>query len=377
MTRRGARVGLLALGALAVAALPGRRAPAARQDLAARPSAGPRDLAPPSSAIVAPTFEALAAMLADPAGPREIALLSATYRGDLVIKRPVALHGRAGTILEGSGTGTVVTVSAADLLLEDVVVRRSGRRHTAEDAGVKASGERVRLAHARVEDTLFGVSLLDCKACVVEHVHVIGRAEDPGHAEGAQDQSRGDGIKLWEAHGSSVRGCLVERARDLVVWYTRHATLDGNVVRNSRYGTHFMYAHDAVVRGSHLERNVVGIFVMYSMRMTIERNVIAGARGAAGVGLGFKDSDAIRVRGNWLVANTTGTYLDNTPRTRAAPVTFEGNVIALNDVALRFHSSLPGLSFRGNELRQNPTLVEVDGGGDALAVELRRNHYSD
>ncbi len=377
MTTRSARLlprpalGLLALGALAVAALSGRLAPAApaADGPVAQPSAGPRDGAPPPAAVVAPTFEALAAMVADPDGPREIALLGATYRGDLVVKRPVAIHGRAGTILEGTGAASVVTVSAKDVLVEDVVVRRSGRRHTAEDAGFKASGERVRLAHARIEDTLFGVSLLDCRQCQVDRVHVIGRDEDP--------ELRGDGIKLWEAHGSSVHHCLVERARDLVVWYTRHATLDGNVVRESRYGTHFMYAHDAVVRGSRLERNVVGIFVMYSLRMTLERNVIAGARGAAGVGLGFKDSDAIQIRGNWLVANTTGTYLDNTPRTRAEPVVFEGNVIALNEVALRFHSSLPGLSFRGNDFRQNPTLVEVDGGGDALAVELRGNHYSD
>jgi nitrous oxidase accessory protein len=355
---------LLVLMAMSIAACG-----AAQGGPSADPLVGPRDVPPPLAAVIAPSFEALAAMVADPSGPREIALEATTYRGDLVIARPVAIFGRKGTILEGTGTTSVVTVSGADVTLSDVTLRRSGRKQKAEDAGFKVSGTRIRIAHARIEDTLFGVSLLDCKQCEIEGVHVIGREDDP--------ELRGDGIKLWEAHGSKVLGCLVERARDIVVWYTRHALLDGNVVRNSRYGTHFMYAHDAVVRRSRLENNVVGIFVMYSVRMTIERNLLAGARGAAGMGLGFKDSDAITVRGNWLVANTTGTHLDNTPRTPAQPVVFEGNVIALNDVALRFHNSLPGLSFRGNDLRQNPAIVEIDGGGDAHAVVFRRNHYSD
>jgi nitrous oxidase accessory protein len=131
------------------------------------------------------------------------------------------------------------------------------------------------------------------------------------------------------------------------------------------------------VRRSHIEKNVVGVFVMYSTRLRVEENVVAGARGAAGIGLGFKDSDGVQVRGNWLVANTVGTYLDNTPRTSADPVDFDGNVVALNDVALRLNTSESGLSFRGNDFHQNAVMIEVDGGGDALFVAMRGNHYSD
>ncbi len=331
--------------------------------------AGPRDSGLFPGAVVARDFEELASLVADPRGPRDIALGAGIYRGDLLVKRPVAIHGTKGAIVEGTGSGTVVTVKASDVLLENVTLRHSGRRHTREDAGFKATGTGVRIVNVRVEDALFGISLQECTRCEVVGAWVVGTDDDP--------ELRGDGIKLWESHESQVRGCLVERARDLVVWYTRHATLEDNTVREGRYGTHFMYAHDATVRGSHLEGNVVGIFVMYSRRMLLERNVLAGARGAAGMGLGFKDSDAITVRGNWLVANTAGVYLDNTPRTADEPAKFEGNVVALNDVALRMHGAEAGLSFEGNELRQNAALIEVDGGGSALAVALRRNHYTD
>ena len=177
--------------------------------------------------------------------------------------------------------------------------------------------------------------------------------------------------------GPAPAGASVERSRDLVVWYTRRATLEGNVVRGSRYGSHFMYAHDAVVRQSRFERNVVGVFVMYSRRLRVDGNVMAGAHGAAGVGLGFKDSDAVDVRGNWLVANTTGVYIDNTPRTPEEAVTFDGNVLALNDVALRLHSAAEGLHVRGNDFRDNGAVIEVSGGGNALSVDVRGNHFSD
>ncbi len=340
-------------------------------DAAARAlvNVGPRERAPAPGAVVARTFDELAALVHDEAGPSEIELLPQVYRGDLTINRPVAIRGDRLAVLEGTGSGSVVTIAANDVTIENVAVRHSGRRNTAEDSGIKARGERVRVADVDVSDVLFGVSFEACKQCTVERAHVRGLGGDA--------ELRGDGIKLWEANDSVVRGCLVEHARDLVVWYTRRAVLEDNTVIGGRYGAHFMYAHDAVVRRSHFEKNVVGIFVMYSLRLRVEDNVLAGARGAAGIGLGFKDSDAVQVRGNWIVANTVGTYLDNTPRTTAEPVHFDDNLIALNDVAMRMNTTESGLFFQGNDFHQNAELIEVSGGGDAMSVAMRGNHYSD
>lgn len=262
----------------------------------------------------------------------------------------------------------MLSIEADDVTAEHLTIRNSGHRHTAEDAGIKAQGMRNRISHIDVHDTLFGISLEACRACTLEHARIRGYEDET--------ELRGDGIKLWESHESTVRDCHVSRSRDLVVWYTRHPTLERVVVEGSRYGLHFMHAQDAVVRNSRFEHNIVGIFVMYSLRVRLDDNVLAGARGAAGVGLGFKDSDSIEVNRNWLVANTTGTYLDNTPRSPANPVVYDGNVIALNDVALRLHGADKGLHLRGNDFRNNTTVVEVDGGGNARGVEVRGNHFS-
>lgn len=330
---------------------------------------GPAVQTVPTGAAVAGDEAQLRAWLADPNGPRAIWLLPKTYRGDWQIKRTLALHGTRGTEMAGTGTGTTLDIAADDVTVSDIKLTGSGSRHTAEDAAVKAAGQRIKLLRLQAAGTLFGLSLQLCRACVVERCHVIGRARET--------TMPGDAIKLWESPDSRVLDNLVEDSRDLVVWYARRVALDGNVVVRSRYGAHFMYAHDSTVRHQKVRDNVVGIFVMYSNRMIVEDNELSGARGPAGVGLGFKDSDAVTVRRNWLVGNTTGVYLDNSPRSPDETVRFEGNEIALNDVALRLHASPHGLEFTGNDFHSNAEAVQVDGGGDALDVRFAGNRWSD
>jgi nitrous oxidase accessory protein len=347
--------------------------------LASRPSArevsappgglvGPVDRPIPAGAAVAEDEATLTRWLAEPDGPRDIWLRGRDYQGDFIAGRPVALHGQRGTRLVGSGKGTVVTLAGRGSTLENVTVRGSGRRQTREDAAVRATAPGVVIERVTVEDSLFGIVLGPCEGCRVQRAHVIGRPDDP---------LQGDGIKLWEASNAVVRDCLVEGTRDVVVWYSRHVLLANNRVAGSRYGTHFMYAHDSTVEDSDLTRNVVGLFVMYSSRLSVRRNRLTGARGPAGIGLGFKESDGATVTENWLVANTVATYLDRTPRSAATPVRFERNYFALNDTALSLHSSEEGLEFSDNRFESSTNVVEVDGGGNALAVAFRGNAWAD
>lgn len=329
---------------------------------------GPVALTPPPGAAVARDDADLTRLLADANGPREVWLGAQVYHGDFEIKRPLTLRGTGQSVLDGSGTGTVLSIEADGVTVENLTVRDSGRRHTVEDAGVKATGKGVVLRDLRTEDTLFGIQLAICHGCLVEGVHVAGTAGD---------ELRGDGIKIWESHDSVVRRCLVERARDVVVWYSRHVTLEHLVVRGSRYGAHFMYAHDSASNDSRFIDNEVGIFVMYSSRVRAVGNVLAGARGSAGMGFGFKESESVVLDNNWVVANTTGIYLDNTPRSPNQEVRFERNTLALNDVALRTHGSNRGIHFVDNDLHGNGTVGEVDGGGDMLKLTFAGNYWSD
>lgn len=329
---------------------------------------GPSALSPPAGASIAKDATALTRLLADPTGPPEIWLGPGTFSGNFEIRRRVSLRGTGQSVLDGQGSGTVLTIKADGVSVENLTLAHSGRSNTREDAGVKASGKRIRLEQLRTEDTLFGLELSECTHCLVRGVHVAGTSGD---------LLRGDGIRLWEAHDSVVRDSLVENARDVVIWYSRRVTLENVIVKKSRYGAHFMYAHDSFSKNCRLLENEVGIFVMYSNRVHAQGNVLAGARGAAGMGFGFKESETVHLENNWIVANTTGIYLDNTPRSPHEEVVFERNLLALNDVALRTHGSNRSIRFADNELSGNGAVGEVDGGGDMLGLSFVGNYWSD
>jgi len=332
--------------------------------------AGPSLVALPESFVLARDSAELQRLLDDPAGARQIGVSGSNYRGEIVIRRPVVLRGDGTAVIDGAGTGTVISVESDDVSLENLSVRHSGHRQTTEDAGIRGKGARIRVVDVRVEDSLFGISFGPCFQCLIDHSRVEGLS-------GVDAELRGDGIKLWESNESVVKRSVVEGARDVVVWYSRQVTLDENTVRHCRYGTHLMYAHDSLVKNSRLQDNVVGIFSMYSSRLHVAHNVLAGARGAAGMGIGFKESDGVELTGNWIVGNTTGVYLDRTPHTPSRPVTFTGNMLALNEVALGFLGAGAGLSFERNDFHDNAALVNFDAEGEPLQAHFSHNHWTE
>lgn len=328
-------------------------------------AAGPVSRACPAGVAVARDAAGLHAALGSGAPDVWVA---GTIQGDFEAQRGVRLHGCEDAVLRGSGEGTVLTLRGDGVLVEDITLERSGTRVSREDGALKISGKLATVRRVHVRDSLYGVALEQCHACVLEDSRIEGRSD-------IEANQRGDGIKLWEAHESTVRRNQVHGVRDVVVWYSRKVTLERNEIIDGRYGSHFMYAHDASARGNRMRGNTVGVFVMYSARLTIEDNELSGARGPAGMGIGFKESDAVSLRRNRLVANTVGTYLDFTPRNPELPVLFDKNLFALNDVALRLHGSERGASFVRNDFVANERLLEVDGNGDALAVAFRANYW--
>jgi nitrous oxidase accessory protein len=163
----------------------------------------------------------------------------------------------------------------------------------------------------------------------------------------------------------------------MVVWYSERIDVRANTVTGGRYGTHFMYCSDTTVEGNRYFEDVVGVFVMYSHRITLADNVLARAGGAAGVGLGVKESGGLRVRGNLIAHDTVGIYLDNSPLDVGESNEFAGNAIRACGTGIAFHGSGARNAFAGNRLQDNAAQVEVHGGGDALAVAWRGNWFDD
>ena len=118
--------------------------------------------------------------------------------------------------------------------------------------------------------------------------------------------------------------------RDVVVWYSPGNRVVRNTFLRGRYGSHLMYSSDTIVEGNRAVGNVVGLFVMYSRNVTVRGNLLAGSAGAAGIGLGCKESGNLTVEHNLFLRDTTGVYLDTTQDEQGKPSAtgdkFKGNV---------------------------------------------------
>ena len=99
--------------------------------------------------------------------------------------------------------------------------------------------------------------------------------------------------------------------------------------------------------------------------------------GAAGMGLGLKESGDLHVHHNLIARNTLGLFLDSSPLEPGDTITVEDNMVQLSDVGVAFLSSQSRVTFRGNTFRDNRTPVRVEGGGDALGLTWDHKDWDD
>jgi nitrous oxidase accessory protein len=291
------------------------------------------------------------------------------YREHPVIRRPVVLLGDSGAVLDGGGEGTVLTLRAR-AIVRGVTIRRSGRDQSTEDSGILvANANGTILEGNTLEDVLFGIYLKQCDSAVVRGNTVVG-ADLPA-------PRRGDGIRLWYSHDGRIEHNRVDRSRDVVIWFSNRTIARGNVVRDSRYGLHYMYSDSNAFEDNTFIRNHVGAFIMYSRHLTFRGNTFADSRGTTGRGLGFKDAEDIVAERNVLRGNSIGLSFDNSPASESGRNRIVDNVIAGNDVGVMLLPSVRRNVFRGNEFVGNATPVTVTGSGTATGNRWVGNYWSD
>ena len=303
-----------------------------------------------------------------------LTLAPGVYDGSVTVDKPMTITSNGDAVIDGGGTGSVITITAADVTLDNLVIRNSGDSLDREDSGITSIDvPRVTITNNNLEDVLFGIFLRTAPDSTVTN-NTVG-------AKDVETARKGDGIRLWECAGTVVDNNFVNGGRDLVFWFTDGIVVTNNTVTNGRYGLHFMYSDDAIVQGNNLSDNSVGAFMMYSRRTKIIGNVMANNSGPSGYGVGLKDMDDVTIEGNRFIANRIGVYLDNSPWSVDAHGWIEGNLFAYNRTGMLFHPSVSRNAMSMNTFIDNTEQVGVTGtgkfGGNDWSVEGLGNYWSD
>jgi nitrous oxidase accessory protein len=288
-----------------------------------------------------------------------------TYRGDLIIDKPLTLTGEGRPILEGSGTGSVVRIRAADVTIDGFDIDGRGGGDLGRDtSGIHVSAPRATIRNCHVTRALFGVYLREAPGSTVARTTIEGI---PGLAPG----EKGSGIHVWNTDGFRLTDNRVADARDgLYIQSSPHGFAARNTVRDLRYGLHYMFSDDNVFEDNTFERTAAGAALMYSNRITFRRNRFLHNRGFASVGLLFKNCDDVLAEDNLIADNARGIFLEGSAR-----ATIRRNVIAESDTAIVQYDSCSRIRVEDNSFVMNLTPLTLVG--RRTDTVFARNYWSE
>lgn len=234
----------------------------------------------------------LLASAATAAEPGEVMRLApGVHRGPITIDRPLVLDGGGEAIVEGSGRGSVVTVTAPGAVVRGLTVRGSGASLETMDSGIFVARTAIgaRIEDNRIEGNLFGVYLHGARDALVQNNVIRGRA-------GLRLSEAGNGVSVWNAPGAVVRGNDIAQVRDGIFTVTsRNNRFEGNRFAELRFAIHFMYTHDSVIAGNVSLGNHTGFALMFSDRLEVMGNRAEASRDH---GLMLHAVNGARVAGN-------------------------------------------------------------------------------
>ena len=280
------------------------------------------------------------------AGSR-LTLPAGIYHGNIVINKPLILDGKdQRAIIEGDGKGTVVTITASGVTLENVTIRHSGSEHERVDAGVALKkAEQITIKNCKIIDCLFGIDMEQ-----ITRSEIIGNyIKSKPFALGL----RGDGVRLWYSNDNHLSGNHLYKSRDFVVWYSHGNLIENNLGEYGRYALHFMYTGKNIVKDNVYKHNSVGIFFMYSRDTTATGNLVQNSLGTTGLGIGLKDASNFVLKNNTILYCARGLFIDRSPYEPGTVNIISDNKVIYNSEGIHFHSLSLHNQFTNNTFKGN------------------------
>ncbi len=280
------------------------------------------------------------------AGSR-LTLPAGIYHGNIVINKPLILDGKdQQAIIEGDGKGTVITITASGVTVENVTIRHSGAEHERVDAGVALKkAEQITIKNCKIIDCLFGIDMEQ-----ITRSEIIGNyIESKPFALGL----RGDGVRLWYSNDNHLSGNHLYKSRDFVVWYSHGNLIENNLGEYGRYALHFMYTGKNIVKDNVYKHNSVGIFFMYSRDTTATGNLVQNSLGTTGLGIGLKDASNFVLKNNTILYCARGLFIDRSPYEPGTVNIIADNKVIYNSEGIHFHSLSLHNQFTNNTFKGN------------------------
>ena len=296
-----------------------------------------------------------------PAGAT-LQLLPGRYLGSVVIDKPLTLTGQADSILDGEGSGNVITVNAPNVVISQLTITRSGQSLASEDSGifVSAQSNDVIIQHNRLQDNLIGVYLKGPRNAQVRNNSIDGSLNP-------HMNDRGNSVHIWNADAAIVEDNVLIHGRDgIFVTTSRNNVFRNNRMQDMRFAIHYMYTHNSTVSDNHSLRNHSAFALMYSDRLEVSGNLSESSRDR-GLLLNFVNYSSFvdnTVRGGAL-GNSESGPLSNTEKCvfiyNSNSNQFVGNHFEACDIGIHYTAGSANNAITRNSFSANRTQVKYVG----------------
>lgn len=321
------------------------------------------DLTVPSS-----QFPTISAAIAAAHSGDTIRLEPGLFQENPVIDKTLSLVGspKGGSIVDGSGKGSVIQVIGTGVRISGLEVRRSGDVIEDSDACIYVHTEAAdaTVTANRLYECAFGIWINGSSKPIITDNVVSGY-------EKKIFSDRGNGIHIWRIENGLIKGNRVTKARDgIYLSNTSTSLIEGNVMDSVRFGIHYMYNHNNSVVGNTTCNSMVGQAIMFSKRLTVNDNVMINNDDHGMLLRTIYDST---IRGNVAYGNNKGIYLNDSGFNEITDNWIQNNAVGIAVMGGDEDTTVLGNNFISNHVQvlytwRYPLYWDNEQGG---------NHWSD
>lgn len=294
---------------------------------------------------------------------------SKTYKGNIVIKKSMTIIGSDKTVIEGDGTGNVISIKAPNVKLSSMTVIHSSmdRNSSEEFAAIKIYSNGNTVEHMKIYDSFHGIYLSQA------HHNKIQFNDIKGLGKG-EIAAQGNGLHIYYANNNLLSHNTIEGTRDGMFFdYANGNKIVSNKISGTRYGLHYMYSDKNDFERNVFTLNTGGAAVMNSNSIKMRNNQFIFNYGNRSFGLLLLQANNIRIENNLFYLNQRGMYID-----QSTGNIIRHNRIIQNQIGIELWASSNQQIFTLNRISENTIPAVTLGGkgsGNAWSLHGKGNDW--
>jgi len=294
-----------------------------------------------------------------------IFLKSGIYKeGNIVLIKSLSIIGEDNAILDGENKYEILTISGKNILIKNIQFRNAGYSALNDYASIKlVDAVNITIEANTVINSYFAIHLSNSTYCTVRNNSITGNPKS--------EQLTGNGIHLWKCNHAVIENNHVQGHRDGIYFeFVTESLVQKNLSeKNIRYGLHFMFSHSDHYMQNIFRNNGAGVAVMYSHKVTMEKNQFESNWGPSAYGILLKEISDSRIVNNTFLKNTVGIYMEGSSRMQIQKNSFNSN-----GWAIKVQASCDDNSFLNNNFNGNSFDVATNG---SVSLNTFSNNYWD